>query len=158
MPLSTLCFPIRKDKVLLGIKQKKIGAGLWNGYGGKQDGNENIKQTAVRELLEECGLAAKVDDLRLIAEINFLQLVGETRKELFVCFIYVVDKWIGEPKDTLEMKDHTWFPITQLPLSKMLAGDQRWLPTVLQSNQIIRGTMVYSDDLTRVESFEYTVS
>ena len=50
---ATLCFPIRDDEVLLAQKQKKIGAGLLNGFGGKAETNDkNIYDTNFRETEE----------------------------------------------------------------------------------------------------------
>jgi hypothetical protein len=32
---ATVCFLTKEDKILLGMKTRKIGAGCWNGYGAK---------------------------------------------------------------------------------------------------------------------------
>lgn len=54
-----LCFPVdAQGRVLLGRKKRGFGAGKWNGFGGKIEAGETIRQCAVRELREEAGLLA----------------------------------------------------------------------------------------------------
>lgn len=38
----------RNDKVLLGLKKRGFGEGLWNGFGGKVNPEEEIVDAAVR--------------------------------------------------------------------------------------------------------------
>ncbi|KAM5543709.1 hypothetical protein V8D89_002326 [Ganoderma adspersum] len=60
----TNVFVISADsrRVLLGLKKRGLGVGLWNGFGGKVDPEETPLQAAIRELevgikapLEQCG-------------------------------------------------------------------------------------------------------
>lgn len=50
---------LENKKVLLGMKRRGFGVGKYNGYGGKQEKNEDITTCARRELLEECGITAE---------------------------------------------------------------------------------------------------
>lgn len=51
-----LLFNEKKDKVLLVKRNKKPYANLWNGIGGKVEGEETPIQTAIRECKEETTL------------------------------------------------------------------------------------------------------
>ena len=50
---AVLCFPVQTGRVLLGLKMRKIGAGLWNGYGGEIEAGETPEEATCRELLQE---------------------------------------------------------------------------------------------------------
>ncbi|XP_062359656.1 oxidized purine nucleoside triphosphate hydrolase isoform X2 [Cinclus cinclus] len=60
--LFTLVLVVQPSRVLLGMKKRGFGAGLWNGFGGKVQPGESIEEAARRELLEESGLT--VDTLQ----------------------------------------------------------------------------------------------
>ena len=49
----TLVFVSRDGQVLLGLKKRGFGEGLWNGFGGKVNEGETILEGAIRELNEE---------------------------------------------------------------------------------------------------------
>src|SRR5687768_6008393 len=113
---ATVCF-LRKDgKVLLAKKTRGIGAGSWNGYGGRIEAGESPEQTAVRELREETqedpasygGVIAQQEDLEKIAVVDFHN--SKTDGSTFVCRVhfYFVEKWEGEPEVTEEMVEPTW--------------------------------------------------
>ena len=51
---TSLVYPIRKDgRILLGHKRRGMGAGKWNGFGGKREDGETMRECAARELFEE---------------------------------------------------------------------------------------------------------
>jgi 8-oxo-dGTP diphosphatase/2-hydroxy-dATP diphosphatase len=56
MKQYTNAFVVIGDKILLGMKKRGIGEGMWNGFGGKPEPGETILQAAYRELKEECGI------------------------------------------------------------------------------------------------------
>ena len=49
--------PVGK-RVLLGMKKRGFGAGMWNGFGGKVELGETVEEGARRELEEETGWRA----------------------------------------------------------------------------------------------------
>ena len=56
---TSLVYPVRKDgRILLGHKRRGMGAGKWNGFGGKREDGETMRECAARELFEESGLIA----------------------------------------------------------------------------------------------------
>lgn len=67
----TLCMIFDDKKVLLGMKKRGFGSGLWNGFGGKVDPGETIEQAAIRELHEERRVLATKLEKRGIVEFSF---------------------------------------------------------------------------------------
>ena len=64
MKNKLLTLVLLRDKVnggvLLGMKKRGFGVGKWNGFGGKVQEGESIRDCARRETLEECGLEVGV--------------------------------------------------------------------------------------------------
>ena len=119
----------KDDQILLGMKKRGFGEGLWNGVGGKLNDNETIEQAAIRECQEEIG----VTPLRLekVAELEFLDwAMGELLVSVYVCH-----EWKGEPAESEEMSPQ-WFKIDQLPLESMWQDDVYWLPKVIDGKKI----------------------
>ena len=50
---ATLCYIIKNGKILLIKKKKGLGAGVWNGPGGKIESGESVQDCAKRETYEE---------------------------------------------------------------------------------------------------------
>ena len=67
----TLVFVFNGEKVLLGLKKRGLGCGKWNGFGGKVEPGETVRQAAVRELVEESGAVVKPEDLEDVGRIDF---------------------------------------------------------------------------------------
>lgn len=134
---ATVCFLVKENKVLLGVKGRHIGEGCWNGYGGGIDSGEKPKEAAVRELNEEtAGVIALPKDLEKIAEIDFHNTKSDGRNFICKVHFYLVKKWQGEPQETEEMLSPTWFDIDHLPLQKMMPADKKWLPVALSGKKI----------------------
>ncbi|MCA9358944.1 8-oxo-dGTP diphosphatase [Candidatus Kaiserbacteria bacterium] len=148
MKKTTLCFCIDGDKVLLGMKKRGFGAEKWNGFGGKVK-NETPAAATIRELKEESALVAKVEDLSLVAKVEF-SFAGEPFTE---CWVYLLEVWQGEPAETKEMKPD-WFDVADLPFQKMWAADAKWLPVVL-SGKKITAKVDFSTDGNEVNSFAW---
>lgn len=136
VPMNII-FPIRGDKVLLGIKTRKIGIGKFNGWGGKVESGETIYEAAARELLKESGLKAKPHDFKKIAEVYFYIHKEDKNVNLNYCDIFLVENFTGEPHDTEEMVNPTWFPIQGIPTSKMMIDADLWIPSTLNGNRLI---------------------
>ena len=66
---TSLVYPLDgQGRILLGRKRRGMGFGKWNGFGGKLEPGETMRQCAVRELQEECGLTAAPEALELVAD------------------------------------------------------------------------------------------
>lgn len=133
---AVLCYLIGDKKILLSLKTQKIGKGSFNGFGGGIEPGESEREAAIRELKEESGgVTADSGDLSKVAVLECCNAMagGET----FTCRIHVffLHKWKGEPRNTDEMENPTWFGFDSLPDSLMLA-DKIWLPLVLAGKKI----------------------
>lgn len=122
---GTVCFPIDQSaqRVLLGMKKQGIGAGLYNGFGGRIEVGETPVVAAARELWEESGLTATLKSLQPMGHVRFVH--AQQRMHVFVVLM-----WHGVPQESDEMIPR-WFPLTDLPYVQMWPTDRDWLPYVL---------------------------
>lgn len=122
------------DKILLAMKKRGFGLGLWNGAGGKQDPGETIEQTAIRECQEEINVTP--NKLNKVGVINFYSLLENGNNEFDQqAHVYLCDDWDGIPKESEEMKPK-WFDINKIPYDSMWEDDKYWLPLVLRGKKI----------------------
>lgn len=136
---ATLCFLVKKGKVLLAMKKRGFGVGKWNGVGGKVTERESIENTALRETKEEINVLARM--LKKVAVLNFYFENKSDWDQSVTAFI--VDDWVGEPKETEEMKPK-WFAISEIPYEKMWWDDKFWLPRALDGKKI-RASFLFDD-------------
>ncbi|XP_042293524.1 7,8-dihydro-8-oxoguanine triphosphatase [Sceloporus undulatus] len=129
--LFTLVLVVQPQRVLLGMKKRGFGAGLWNGFGGKVQPGETIEQAARRELQEESGLT--VDSIEKMGKITF-EFVGNT--ELMEVHIFRADSFQGDPTESDEMRPQ-WFELDQVPFKNMWPDDIYWFPLLLQKKLFI---------------------
>ncbi len=140
---------MRDDQVLLAMKKRGFGSGKWNGYGGKVEEGESPAAAAVRELEEESGLIATLQDLQQVALIRFYfdtHFFSE-------CSVYLIHAWQQEPVETEEMKP-TWYPLSQLPVEEMWAADREWVPRIL-SGETIEADIFFNADGSVVHAVNY---
>lgn len=136
---AVIAFLVKGDDVLLARKTKKIGAGLWNGYGGGIEKDETPLDAMIRELHEECGVYADSRSSLYAAKIDFHNRTDDGKTFTCRCYVYLVTKWTGKIKATDEMTTPTWFPKNGLPLSEMMLADRVWVPP------IFNGTKIYGE-------------
>ncbi|NWI63583.1 8ODP triphosphatase, partial [Todus mexicanus] len=142
--LFTLVLVVQPPRVLLGMKKRGFGAGLWNGFGGKVQPGESIEEAARRELLEESGLT--VDTLQKMGQITF-EFVGNS--ELMEVHIFRADDFHGEPTESEEMRPQ-WFQLDEMPFNHMWADDAYWFPLLLQ-RKLFRGYFKFQGKDTILE-------
>ncbi|XP_021266964.1 7,8-dihydro-8-oxoguanine triphosphatase [Numida meleagris] len=142
--LFTLVLVVQPPRVLLGMKKRGFGAGLWNGFGGKVQPGESIEDAARRELLEESGLT--VDTLQKMGQITF-EFVGNS--ELMEVHIFRADQFHGEPTESDEMQPQ-WFQLDEVPFKQMWPDDIYWFPLVLQ-RKLFRGYFKFQGQDTILE-------
>ena len=113
--LLTLVFVLKPGHVLLGMKKRGFGVGKWNGFGGKRDGSETMRECARRELLEETSLEAPLPAFTPRGFLSFYmesdgmvdKASGAVSKVMNV-FVFSVDaaSCAGEPRESEEMRPH----------------------------------------------------
>ena len=129
-------------RVLLGRKKRGRGKDKWNGFGGKIEPGETMRQCAVRELQEECGLVAAPEDLELVADLYFDQ--PSDPRWSHGGMVYFVRNWQGTVTMSEEMQPR-WFSLSELPYDAMWEADKVWLPILLAGKQL-RGTILFDED------------
>lgn len=138
----------RGSRVLLGMKLRGFGAGLWNGPGGKFDEGEDktVEGSFRREALDESGLTVNRTEQSAFIEFRFVDKPGR----ILETSIFDVLDFSGEPKDTEEMGDWRWFDYAgeEVPYDQMWPADKEWLPLVLAGKKI-RGKILYDSKETR---------
>jgi len=136
---ATLCFLIKKnedqiDEVLLAMKKRGFGEGLWNGVGGKVSSKEFFEEAAKRETQEEIEVEPK--DLEKIALLHFYFPDDPDKKDWNQdVHVFFATDWTGEPQESEEMKPR-WFTVSKLPYNSMWDDDHLWFPRVLEGEKI----------------------
>ncbi len=82
MKQTTLCLLMDDKRILLAMKKRGFGAGLWNGCGGKIQPGESTVAAALREMHEEIGVTADEKDL-IPAGHLFFYFSGKRSNALF---------------------------------------------------------------------------
>ncbi|KAI5118833.1 hypothetical protein M0805_006153 [Coniferiporia weirii] len=128
--------------VLLGMKKRGFGKGMYNGFGGKVEPGESPIEGAARELEEEAGISAK------LKECGILLFVNASAEYCHYVHVYRADEYEGEPIETEEMHPH-WFAIPkryrseleealgevsapEIPFAQMWPDDELWMPLLLK--------------------------
>lgn len=154
MKQATLLFLLRGDEILLAMKKRDFGKGLWNGVGGKLKGNETKEQAIVREALEEIGV--EIDPTNLFHHGDLLFEFPTKPDWGMNVAIFSIKKWLGEPAESEEMKPQ-WFPVINLPYQEMWWDDKIWLPKLIEGKRF-SGKFVFDNDGKTVISQEFEVA
>lgn len=126
--VETLLYIIKSDKILLIKKKRGLGAGLYNGVGGKVELGESPDEAAIRETIEEIGVKPKnVEWIGLLEFHNDFKLYG------FV-FVYVADDYEGEIRETDEAEP-VWFDLAEIPFDNMWEDDRYWMPYLIKKQK-----------------------
>lgn len=137
----TLCVLHSGTHVLLGMKKRGFGAGLWNGFGGKVQAGETVEAAARREVREECGIELK--ECRSRGKLTF-EFAGE--EELLEVHLFSSADFRGQPAETDEMRPR-WYRFVDVPYGRMWADDRYWLPRVL-AGEDVEGRFYFLDQDT----------
>jgi 8-oxo-dGTP diphosphatase len=125
---ATLLFIIQGDEILLIEKKRGVGEGLYNGPGGKIEGEESPKECAVRETREE--IKVRPEEVEKIGELEFI--FGED-PFMFV-HVFTAKEFEGEPEETEEARPE-WFEVDDLPYEDMWPDDKYWFPKMLDGEE-----------------------
>ena len=110
--IGTAVAVVRDGAVLLGRRRGSYGDGLWQTPGGKPDPGETLLEAAVRETLEETGLAVG-DPFEIARQFDDFAEIGYRYETVF----FAVRAPFGEPENTEPDKCHgwEWVPLDALP-------------------------------------------
>lgn len=143
---------IQQDgKVLLGLgaDDKKIGASMWNGFGGAVEESDEDLETAVRrEMLEEANV--ELGDLEYRGVVDFHRKGKINRVHMYVTDEYSLpegrDDLVLDPREFIKTD---WFLVDELP-EAMMEGDKYWLPRVLAGEKVI-GEVHYTPEFEVID-------
>ena len=136
--ILTLCVIHKHPKILLGMKKRGFGAGRWNGFGGKLNDAETIKDGVMRELKEEAGIEAKN-----LSKVGIIDFEFKGNPEILQVHIFKSDNFLGEPTESEEMKPQ-WFHIDEIPFKEMWPDDIHWMPLFL-SGKKFKGRFLFGE-------------
>jgi len=136
--LLTLTIIHKHPKVLLGMKKRGFGAGRWNGFGGKVDGEESIEDAAKREVREEAGI--EPSDIEKVGVLDF-EFKGNP--EILEVHIFRAKDFSGEPTESEEMRPQ-WFTLEEIPFVDMWPDDIHWIPLFLQGKKF-KGRFLFGE-------------
>ncbi|WP_428376978.1 NUDIX hydrolase [Lichenicoccus sp.] len=110
---AALAVVLHEDRVLLVRRRNPPDAGLWGYPGGRIETGETIEAAAIRELLEETGVAAEA--VRLLTPFDVLH--GEARGPLLGHYILLPVLCAfrgGIPEAATDALDAAWFSVRQV--------------------------------------------
>jgi|WetSurMetagenome_2_1015567.scaffolds.fasta_scaffold298753_1 ADP-ribose pyrophosphatase YjhB (NUDIX family) len=132
--IMTVCYVLdfEKNKILLGLKRKRIGKGKWNGHGGHFETKDKmIEDRARKEVRQECGLEPETMEKRGVVNI-----INDEIKKIIELHIFSSTKFVGTLKSkTNEMECNRWFSFSCIPRDQMWPSDKIILPFVLASKK-----------------------
>jgi 8-oxo-dGTP diphosphatase len=153
MPMTATCLCLLtrtggggERQVLLGHKKNGLGTGKIVVLGGHVEPSETPAEAAAREVGEEAGLHVAPAALLEAAHVTFLFPVCP-RWDM-VASIFTSAGWSGEAAETAEIRPE-WFPVADLPLTRMWDDAKYWLPRVLAGERV-RATFIYAADCETV--------
>ena len=115
-----------------------------NGYGGGVKSHETAKQSALRELAKESGgVTGTEDDLEQIGFVYFHNTKKDGTEFCCECPIFLLHNPIGDPVDTEEMIEPTWFDYMHPPFNDMMLADEDWLSFMLYEDGLFVAHVYY---------------
>jgi 8-oxo-dGTP diphosphatase len=122
---ATLMLVICGGRILLIHKKRGLGAGKFNGPGGRIEPGETPYEAAMREVEEELGIIPS--GVRLAGELQFQFVDGHGIHG----YVFVASQFQGEPRETDEAVPF-WFSLDAIPYHNMWADDRIWVPLALE--------------------------
>jgi 8-oxo-dGTP diphosphatase / 2-hydroxy-dATP diphosphatase len=140
--VMTVCYVRDGERILLGLKKRRLGKGFWNGFGGRVEKGETIEEAAIREVKEEAGI-----DVRELRKVGVLEFESEAREaETLEVHFFTTTEFTGKPVETHEMRPQ-WFHVDAIPYAEMWSSDPYWFPLMLESKKF-KGRFSFSEDDT----------
>lgn len=148
MIISTLCYLIKNDSMLMLLRNRKkddVNEGKWIGVGGRLDPKESPDECLTREVKEETGLS--LSDYRMRGILSFS---SEGYEEELI-FLYTSESFSGELSDCNE-GELSWIPFSKLPDLNLWEGDRIFLKLLLSDSPFFTLKLSYDGDSLRDHS------
>lgn len=136
---ATLMLVIRDERMLLILKKRGLGAGKFNGPGGRVERGETPFQAAIREVTEETGVVPF--GVRAAGELRFQFVDGHSIHG----YVYTAAGFTGELVETEEARPF-WVSVREIPYHNMWADDRLWMPLLL-AGKPFSGRFLFEGDL-----------
>ena len=144
--IESICLIVKEGReLLMALKQEGRGAGNLNAPGGKLEEGESLENSVAREVMEEFAVRVDPSKLEKVAIIHFY--FGETPGP--EVHVFLTGEWSGQPRESKEMGNPTWYEISDLPWDKMWLADRDWMPVVF-SGEKIHWSIQYSANFNSV--------
>lgn len=132
----TLCFMLRSTKageeVLLGLKKTGFGAGKVVGIGGHVENGETVEAAICREVAEEAHLDVRAEALIPAGTVDFV-FPGKPEWDMATT-VFLCREFAGEARESDEIMP-AWHPVEKLPVARMWADANHWLPAFLRGER-----------------------
>lgn len=154
--VATLGYVLSPDGELVLMVHRNARAddqhlGKYNGLGGKLEPGEDIAAGMRREIMEEAGIECLSMQLRGTLNWPGFGKQGED----WLGFIFLIDRFRGDPPARNPEGDLVWVPRPQLMTLPMWEGDRHFLPLVFdEDSRPFHGVMPYQGG--RMQSWSYS--
>jgi 8-oxo-dGTP diphosphatase len=129
---------MRHGQMLLIHKKTGLGAGKFNGPGGRIEAGETPIQAAVREVEEE--IRVRPEGVKAAGELLFQFADGHSIHG----YVFAASGIDGVPRETDEARPF-WFPVAEIPYHNMWADDRIWMPLLLAGRRFV-GRFLFDGD------------
>ena len=131
IPVSSAII-IKNGKILIGLRSKKDqGGGLWEFPGGKIELEESDVNAIIRELKEELGINA-------IVEQKVMQYFHKYKNTLYDISFFEINSFNGEVKMNVH-DEIKWVDIYSLKDFVFISGDLLFIDKLLNNPSILNG-------------------
>ncbi|KAL3916914.1 MAG: hypothetical protein SGILL_004962 [Bacillariaceae sp.] len=127
--------PDTVHRILLGMKNRGFGKGMYNSFGGKFEQDESAEECACREL-EETNISVSYDVMSK-AQVGIQRYTFENDPVEMIMHVFRIHLKAGHNQEIVGCDEITpeWFEdVNLLPLDNMFADDSLWLTALLSSN------------------------
>lgn len=147
MKLTTLCYLLKEDEVLMLHRIKKDvdeNKGKWIGLGGKLESKESPKECVIREVYEEAGLKLNSVDYR--GTLTFISDKWDDE----IIFMYTSDNFSGELQECNEgiLK---WVKKEDVLDLNLWEGDRVYIKRLIDTKEVFELKLHYDVDDNLIE-------